>query len=83
MGRKFVRFELVQNHSDGTSVFAIYNNITGEHLGLIEWHDKWRKYCFFPNDGTLWEEECLTEVIKYIKELMKYIRDSRRKKLDV
>lgn len=81
MGRKFVRFELTDTRADGTSVFNIYNNITGEHLGMIDWYDNWRKYCFLPNDNTLWEVECLKEVIDYIKELMKYIKDSRRKTL--
>lgn len=82
MGRKFVRFELtLTNKLDGTSTFAIYNNITGENLGIIDWHDDWKKYCFFPNDDTLWEVECLGEVIDYIKELMKYIKKTRRKKV--
>lgn len=81
MGRKFVRFELIENNSDGTSTFAIYNNVTGECIGTIQWYDEWRKYCFYPDDGTVWETECLKEVIDYIKELMKYIKDSRRKTL--
>lgn len=36
-------------------------------LGRIEWFGRWRKYCFFPGAGTLYEETCLNEIAEFIK----------------
>ena len=82
MKKKHVRFDLVENAPDGTSVFNVYNIYDGTLLATIEWFDKWKKYCLFPYEDTAWEVECLTEVINYINELMKYLKKSKRTKKD-
>jgi hypothetical protein len=37
-----------------------------EHLGIIQWNGSWRKYCFFPDIGTLWDFSCLIEISAFL-----------------
>lgn len=36
-------------------------------LGVIKWHGAWRKYCFFPEADTLFEQVCLREIADFIE----------------
>lgn len=31
-------------------------------LGFIKWYGPWRKYCFYPADGTIFDPSCLLEI---------------------
>jgi hypothetical protein len=48
----------------------IYEVLTKDNylLGRIEWYSRWRKYCFYPSDGTLYEETCMREISQFIEE---------------
>lgn len=39
-------------------------------LGSISWFARWRKYAFFPNTGTLYEQTCLRDIAQFIDEQM-------------
>lgn len=45
------------------------NDGVGALLGLIKWHAPWRKYAFFPADGTLFEPDCLRDMASTLTEL--------------
>jgi hypothetical protein len=34
-------------------------------LGFVGWFGRWRKYCFFPAEGTVFEEVCLRETADF------------------
>jgi len=34
-------------------------------LGHVEWFSRWRKYCFAPVGGTVYEETCLREIAEF------------------
>lgn len=53
-----------------TDVWEITNKSNTVTLGYIQWHGAWRKYCFFPEGRTIWDNKCLTEVQKFIDEQM-------------
>ena len=38
----------------------------GELLGRVSWFGRWRRYCFFPADGCVFEETCLNEISQFI-----------------
>ena len=60
-----------------TKVFAIVGKSDFEQrLGVIKWYGPWRKYCFFPDEETVWDVNCMAEVMVFIENLM----DERRKK---
>ena len=37
-------------------------------LGLIKWYTSWRKYCFYPNGFTIFEQVCLREIAEFIEQ---------------
>src|SRR5208282_248516 len=37
-------------------------------LGVILWFARWRKYCFYPDPNTLYEETCMREISQFIVE---------------
>lgn len=36
------------------------------YLGVVSWFARWRKYCFFPEGGCVFEETCLREIAEFI-----------------
>ncbi len=34
-------------------------------IGRIAWLGRWRKYCFFPELGTVFEQACLREIADF------------------
>ncbi len=39
-------------------------------LGEIKWFARWRQYAFFPHEGTVWNQECMADVMLMIDSLM-------------
>lgn len=35
-------------------------------LGDVKWFARWRKYCFFPRQETVYEETCMKEIAEFI-----------------
>ena len=54
------------------SKLHLYNN----RLGIIKWYSRWRQYAFFPDNGTIFNVECLNDIQSYISEL----KNERREK---
>ena len=40
-------------------------------LGRIQWYSKWRQYCFFPCEDTIFNRDCMNDIIFFINNLMK------------
>lgn len=59
-----------------TKVWEIQNSFLGAKIGLIKWFGAWRKYCFFPNEETVFDTKCLNRISEFMDEQMK----SRKKK---
>lgn len=45
-------------------------------LGEIKWYGAWRQYTFWPDQGTIWNTQCLEDVQNYIRALMAERRKS-------
>lgn len=58
-------FSLKEKVPDVTSIF------TDVHLGQIKWYGAWRKYCFFPNKETIWDNKCLEQIIDFLNTINK------------
>jgi len=43
-----------------TETWSVHSH--GVYLGLVKWYAQWRKYAFFPDDGTLFDSLCLSEL---------------------
>lgn len=45
------------------SVTSLY----GDPLGQIKWWSPWRRYCFFPNPDTVFEQVCMREIADFVE----------------
>jgi hypothetical protein len=58
-----------------TKTWNIVSKENGSELGWIGWYSQWRKYAFFPNEQTLYEEKCLREIAQFLQEATKRHKD--------
>ncbi|KKL86924.1 hypothetical protein LCGC14_1939890 [marine sediment metagenome] len=43
---------------------------SGSNLGYIKWFARWRQYCFFPYEGTVFNRECMRDINVFIESQM-------------
>lgn len=58
-----------------TSIYNIINN-KFEMIGKIKWQGSFRKYGFFPESNTVWDNKCLEEVLDVLNDINKKYRES-------
>jgi hypothetical protein len=64
MKQTWIRFELLGfSRSRKTKIFAVLTKDTGAILGRIAWHAPWRCYAFFPAADTVFERNCLQDIM--------------------
>lgn len=47
-----------------TKVWAVLSNDGGQ-IGTVAWYGPWRKYCFSPEAGTVFEQVCLRDIAQF------------------
>lgn len=56
----------------------------GAHLlGEVRWHAPWRRYCFYPAGGTLFEQDCLRDIAEFIEVKTQLHRDTRKMEREI
>lgn len=65
----FLRFDLFED-TGKTLKYTVVSKTGLDPLGSIRWYSNWRRYCFFPYDGTVFDAACLTEITEFIQGLM-------------
>ena len=64
---KWIYIDLLTKSKSGkTNIYQVISN--GIHLGDIKWYAPWRKYAFFPQEKTLYEQDCLKDIAKFLEE---------------
>jgi hypothetical protein len=53
-----------------TAVVNVEAARDGSLLGQVRWFGRWRQYAFFPADGCVFNEGCLTTINAYMAALM-------------
>lgn len=62
--------DIVEQKSTGkTKVFTVVSK-EEDMLGRIKWFGRWRKYAFFPENGTIYETDCLEDIASFLRDLM-------------
>lgn len=76
--KSYVTFALREERPKNrkTDVYVIKSRRDNFPLAIIKWSGAWRRYCFFPNDDTIWSVGCMAEVSAFIDGLM----EARRKR---
>lgn len=47
-------------------------------IGQIKWYGAWRKYCFFPEEKTVFENKCLEGISNILIELTKQYKERKK-----
>ena len=48
-----------------TKVWSVISVEGGSPLGHVSWFAAWWRYCFWPNDKTLYDAACLSEIAEF------------------
>ena len=65
---RYMEFRLVKR--DKTEVWQVLSTRRNTVLGWIKWHGAWFRYAFFPESNTIFDAECMSEIIKVLNILM-------------
>jgi hypothetical protein len=71
---KYLEFSLIEEKSIGLGqkikIIGVWSKKhSKKRLGLIKWFGRWRQYTFFPETGTVFNAECLNDIVSHIKGL--------------
>lgn len=62
-----------------TMVWVVVNRYEGSAIGYIGWFPKFRKFSFYPNAGTVYEEKCLRDIAEFCETETKKHTEKLRK----
>jgi hypothetical protein len=65
---KYLEFNTLEQKPK-TKVIEIISKRGRERLGIVKWFPRWRQYAFFPEPNTIFNVECLNDIINYIRGL--------------
>lgn len=69
MTESYIKVEMIVKKPE-TEVYNIKNKNSGDILGIVKWYSSWRQYCFFPKHSTIFNKDCMNEIIDFINTLM-------------
>jgi len=62
-----------------TRVYSVTSRSDNNRIGIIKWYAPWRRYCYFPEEDTIYSSGCLDDINDFIQGLM---RERKSKKGD-
>ena len=54
---------------EGKPVYRIFNNKSGDQIGMISFYKAWNQYVHSSSEGCVFNESCLRDVIDFIKKV--------------
>lgn len=67
MPKPYVRFaEIEAPKNFKTKIWDVTTIDRAGLLGQVKWYAQWRKYTFFPNNNTLFDFDCLSEIAEFV-----------------
>lgn len=66
MQNKYIIIKLMRKKPK-TNVYEIINISSQTRIGVIKWYSRWRQYCFFPNQDTIWNSDCMALIIIFLE----------------
>lgn len=75
---RYLRFTKIERPPDKKTDTIIIENKSGNYiLGRIKWFGRWRQYCFFAENETIWNSGCMEDVYDVLKDLKKQKNENR------
>lgn len=76
MKGSWIRFDYVDVSKSGkTKLWRIRPLDSHDTLGEVKWYGPWRKYCFYPDHNTVFEQDCLRDIAKFCESQTKAHRE--------
>lgn len=70
--KKYIRIiEQGASPTGKTKVWHVMNIHKDELCGVVRWHGAFRKYCFYPTSGFLFDWDCLRVVADFMEYVTK------------
>lgn len=67
---KYLDFRLAKKQNPSSWVVDVFTNGDDDILlGQVRYYANWRQYGFYPNDGTVFEKTCLTDLAEFCRSL--------------
>lgn len=66
---KWMHITLVKD-TGKTKVYELFSKDGNFLLGEIRWYGNWRQYAFMPRGNTVFEKQCLKDIVDFLIELM-------------
>ena len=79
---KYIKFELCEQKKK-TAVYSVMQSDALFVLGFIKWFPAWRRYCFYPEEGVIFDASCLKAIIDFIEKLMEERKIERTNKKNI
>lgn len=73
---KYLKFELIEEKPK-TKVYAIVSKSDNSRLAVVKWYPNWRCYAFYPENRTIWEDDCLNAIVQFLKDLKNEKKDEK------
>ena len=70
MEPKWINIIELDNNSHKTKLFLVTTKENSTPLGHIKWFSTWRKYGFYPLATTVFEADCLRDIMAFLNKLM-------------
>jgi len=67
---KWISFYLQSETEKTQKYYVVTKEYFPKKLGEIKWFGKWRQYSFFPEPNTVFEKQCMKDIISFIEDLM-------------
>ena len=53
-----------------TEIWNVISKSNHFILGQIKWYPGWRQYCFFPSPNSVFNIDCMRDIMRVIRDLM-------------
>jgi hypothetical protein len=80
---EYLKFIEVESRSIKTKTWEVRSFHSNIKLGEIQWWPAWRQYVLFPENQTLWNHSCLSEIAEFMQRKMIEHRAAKRREANV
>jgi hypothetical protein len=60
--------------SGKTSIYIVRTTDGHVVLGEVRWFGRWRKYAFYPDPNTVYEQDCLRDIATFCEDITRQHR---------
>lgn len=77
---QFIYFHAMYRPDLKTGVWRVISKRDDICIGNIKWYGGWRCYAFFPEQGTLYEQQCLRYIASFCESLTNKWKEIQKEK---